>query len=214
VDTPLNQARKKESKKHLFQSLAFGATFIFVVVLAIIGMQYYNAPANLSVDKQLSSMGEETYARIVLSPNDQSKQVEYFFTVDGKPYTVETPFVNGEMPLFLENGMPLEVGHEFVIRYLPNNPLLHRIAYNEPGPGTLEAYRERTLSAYRDKYPNASLSYSQCLTDLAYEQQGVEGLAQILWNTIDEHSEPEINFNFSNLLEDQGFLAAVDTRCE
>ncbi|NNE30470.1 MAG: hypothetical protein HKN16_12600, partial [Saprospiraceae bacterium] len=153
ADTPLNRSRKKKKRKELYQSLAVLGSFMIIVLIASFAIYSFNRDfSNPSLKSQLLSMGKETHARILMAEEGNEKKVQYFFVVEGKPYTVETPFTEGETPILLDTGMPLHVGDEFTVRYLPGNPLLHNIAYDQPSKGTLEAYRERAIQTFRKSY--------------------------------------------------------------
>ena len=215
VDTPLNQARKKQSRKYLYQSLAFVAFLLVAVSIGSLTMHYLNADYDrLTLEQQLSKMGKETHARIMLSPDGKGKQVEYFFTVNGKPYTVETPFDQSEQPLLLETGMPLEVGDEFLLQYLPDNPLLHSISYDSPSAGTLESYRKRALAAYQEQHPEQSDDFSRCLTEVAFESEGIKGLAMVYFAKTQEAENKLFNKKaFKEWIDSHDFKMAMAAKC-
>jgi len=214
VNTPLNQARKKLDRKHLYQSLAFMAALLMVVILAASSVLYLNKEQTLTLEQQLSTMGEETHARVIYSPDGKDKQVEYFFVVDGKPFTVETPYTEDSNPLLLGTGMPLEVGDEFVLKYLPNNPLLHKIAYDEPSQGTLERYRNRALDAYQNQFPEKTAAFSECLTEVAYEKEGIVGLAKIFFSNVQVSENQRFNKEvFQQWLASEDFSMAMSEKC-
>jgi len=214
VNTPLNQARKKQDRKHLYQSLAFMGAVLLVVIIAASTVLYLNKDQHLTLEQQLSSMGEETHARVVYSPDGKDKQVEYFFVVDGKPYTVETPYTENSNPLLSGTGMPLEVGDEFVLKYLPNNPLLHKISYDKPSSGTLERYRAKALLAFQSEFPDKSESFSKCLTEVAYEKEGIAGLAKVFFSSARESENFRYNEKvFKEWLASDDFSMAMTKKC-
>ncbi len=214
VNTPLNQARKKQDRLHLFQSLAFMGAVLLLVIGVSAAVLFINTEDNLTLEQQLSSMGKETHARVVYSPESKNKQVEYFFVVDGKPYTVETPYTENSNPLLSGTGMPLEVGDEFTIKYLPNNPLLHKIAYDQPSSGTLERYRAKAMATFQNEFPDKSASFSRCLAEVAYETDGVAGLAKILFSNANVSENQRYNKEvFKEWLESEEFGMAMAEKC-
>ena len=214
VNTPLNQARKKRNKRDLVQSLAFlGSILLLVIGVSIAVLSFNRDTSELTLDQKLGQLGEETHARVVQSPEGNEKQIEYFFIVDDKPYTVETPYTDGEGS-FAKNGIPLEIGDEFVLKYMPNNPFLHKIAYDKPTSGTLERLKEVAFTAFRENHPKQSDSYSRCLTDLAYEKDGIFGLSKVYFAKT-EASENEL-FNkevFVQWTTSRDFAIAMAGRC-
>lgn len=214
VNTPLNIARKKRDKRDLVQSLAFLGSILLVVVGVTIAVLSFNRESNeLSLDQKLAQLGEETHVRVIQSPDDSDQQIEYFFIVDGKPYTVETPYTNGEGS-FVKNGIPLKIGDEFVLKYMPNNPFLHKIAYDRPTGGTLDRLRESAIAEFRENHPKQSDSYSRCLTELAFEKEGILGLSKVYFAKTDA-SENEL-FNkevFAEWTTSRDFSIAMASRC-
>jgi len=216
ADTPLNRSRKKRSRKDLYLSLAFLGTVIIAVMIGTATMYYLNQDQSQpTVGSQLSSMGKETHARILMEPDGQGKKIQYFFVVEGKPYTVETPFQDNESPILLETGMPLEVGDEFVVRYMPGNPLLHDIAFDKPSKGTLEAYKERAIATYRKQFPEESKQSSNCLADIAYKQKGILGYALMYSSPVSVLDNKRFNGSaFENMRNEKRFLMAFNQQCK
>jgi len=216
ADTPLNRSRKKRSRKELYQSLAFIGALLVAVMIGSTTMYYFNQDTNNpSLRSSLAAMGKETHARILIEPNGEGKKVQYFFVVEGKPYTVETPFKDDEAPILLETGMPLEVGDEFLVRYLPGNPLLHDIAYDRPSSGTLEAYRKRAIQTYRKQFPDKSRQYTQCLADVAYAQKGIQGYAMMYFSWVSGKVNHRFNAEaFEKMRNEDSFLMAFNKLCK
>lgn len=216
ADTPLNRSRKKRNRKDLYQSLAFIGALMIAVMIGTATMYYLNRDISQpTMVHQLSSMGKETHARILMEPDGKGKKIQYFFVVDGKPYTVETPFNDNESPVLLETGMPLEVGDEFIVRYLPGNPLLHDISFDRPSRGTLEAYKERAIATYREQYPEASKQTSNCLAEVAYKQKGIQGYAMMYFSQLSSAENKLFNEEaFESMRNDQHFLLAFNQQCK
>lgn len=216
ADTPLNRKRKKRSRKDLYQSLAFIGALIIAVMVGSFLMYYFNQDQNNpSLRSQLANMGKETHARVLMSEDGTDKKVQYFFVVDGKPYTVETPYLENESPILLKTGMPLEVGDEFLVRYLPGNPLLHNIDYDRPSPGTLEAYRNRAIATFREEFPQQSRQYTRCLADVAFAEQGIQGYAKMYYSSLTDKENQGFNAEaFEKMRNEDSFLMAFNKRCK
>lgn len=216
ADTPLNRERNKVKRKELFQSIAVLGALLIAIIVGSALIYYTNQDINNpSLKSQLNTMGKETHARILMSPEPDQKKVQYFFIVDGRPYTVETSFKEGETPILLDTGMPLQVGDEFLVKYLPGNPLLHSIAYDQPSKGTLEAYRDRAIETFRKSNPGTSNQYSNCLAEVAYSTQGIKGLALMYSSKTSRSDNLYFNANaFEEMMKDDAFLMAMNKQCK
>lgn len=214
ADTPRNRLRKKKEKKYLFQSLGFIAGLALLVLGTVFGMnQYHQNKQEKGIATLLHEFGKEADAKILISSENPDHSVSYFFLVNGKGYTVHSK-VQIEHDIILENGMPLEKGDEFVVRYLPENPSLCEIDYDRPTNAQLELYIERAAREYLKKNPSATEDEIACLTQIAYDLKGISGLADFYYQNTPPSENPNNNIeSFQRLVRDIPFQKETRKRC-
>ncbi len=215
ADTPRNRQRKRIEKKHMLQSMAFLGTLLLVVLAAIIGLNRLNEQEDWSnISAELKRMSQEAKARILVAPNEKENTANYFFIVDGQSYSTQINF-SGQQEMILENGMPLEPGDEFIVSYVPDNPRLNKIDYNRPTQKQLNTYQERAIQKYLEFQPNSDATYVKCLVNIAFEQHGINGLADIYFQQANAEENPEHNANsFGRLTRAIPFQKMVENRCK
>lgn len=215
ADTPRNRQRKKIEKKHMLQSVAFLGTLLVVIIAAIFGLTRWNQQKDWNdISAELKKMSQEVNARVLIAPEDKGSFANYFFIVEGQSYSTKTTFPV-EQKTILENGMPLEPGDEFVVSYVPNNPRLNKIDYNRPTNKQIQTYHDRTLERYLKFQPNTDSAYAKCLIKIAYEQHGIDGLADIYFQKATPQENPRHNANsFGRLTRAIPFQKMVDDQCK
>ena len=211
VDTPLNRVRKATDKKHLKQGVGFLAVlgvlvFIAVMVLGKLG----NGSGKPSLAALLAASGKETNAKVFLSDPDKAT---YNFVANGKVYSEKTAYELG-IDIILENGMPLEDGDEFLVKYSSQKPEYHKIHFNRPTAKQINIYETRATEKYQELHPNESLEYCDCLTDVAYDLDGINGFAKFYLQDQDYYENPRYNKDsFHRLVRSVPFQKEVEKRC-
>ncbi len=222
ADTPLNQRRKVLSKKHLLQSLLFMGSLLLLVSLIIVALtQYQRNKSERQFLESLSSNGQETTARILMAPTPQQDDqetlsVSYFYFINGQSYSVAhpTPQDPETKGFQLENGLPLEVGDEFTVHYLPGSPHQSQIDFNQPNEETVTKYIDRISKVYQQRFPKDSPKKCTCLTQIAYDLKGLEGLADFYHaNTPIEENPTHNSDSFLRLIRDLPFQQKAGKKC-
>ncbi len=218
ADTPLNNARKKKEKKYLYQSLFFMGGLMLLVSLVIVGLTVYHKNQDQSkLLDQLTTSGKETSARIVLDPSNEKEPIKSFFFANGTNYsaTTEMAAIKTTEPILLKNGMPLENGDEFLVRYLPEAPQRNLIDFNIPTAKTLESYQNRAIHQYLLEKPDLSPERAKCLVETAFALKGIEAYALFYFST----TSPKLNIShnidvFNRLYRDLPFQKAIAQKCQ
>ena len=225
ADTPLNQRRKDQSKKHLWQSLLFMGSKLLLITMIIVGLnQYQRNKSERDLLDSLARSGQETTARILMAPASQADpgaelDVSYFYFVNGRAYSIpQSRDVLTENPstqrLELATGLPLEIGDEFLLRYLPGDPTFSKIDYERPNPETLQKYLDRVSTTYRAEFPEDSPERCRCLAEVAYEIKGLAGLADFYHaGTPVEANVQHNRHSFLRLIRDLPFQQKAAQKC-
>ena len=214
ADTPLNRARRKKNKKDLIKSLAFMGGLFLLVSIFIMGLFSWNEyQMQSSINEKIIFSGHETKAKVLLASESDGEELSYFFTVNGKAYTDRISPKSGDDHI-LDNGMPLETGDEFVVKYLPYNPRLNTIYYERPTAVQLRLYKERATRKYMELNPETDPDYCACLTEVAYETEGINGIANFYFQDVSPQENANHNSNtFKKLTRSEQFMREVDRVC-
>ncbi len=213
VDTPFNRQRKqleRRQRRLLWRALAaFGGIAVVVAVLIWHSQRQANRQAEQALALQY---GEVTTAKAFLKKDRHSAQWVAFEYVAGGQIR------RGRQPLpasgCLPNGMPLEPGDEFAVRYHPAKPKLAVMNFEQPSVAVLARYRAMALAAWLHAHPQQSEWTANCLLDAAYELYGLSAYADVYWQDKTSQQNPCHNQEtFSRLLQQENFHRLARERC-
>ena len=211
VDTPLNRVRKATDKKHLKQGVGFLAVLGVLVFIAVMFLgNFGDGPGKPNLAALLAASGKETNAKVFLSDPDKAT---YNFVANGKVYSEKTAYEIG-IDIILENGMPLEDGDEFLVKYSSQKPEFHKIHFNRPTAKQISIYKNRATEKYKDLHPDEKMEYCNCLTDIAYELDGINGYAKFYLQDKSHDEDRRYNENsFHRLVRSVPFQKEAEKRC-
>ena len=216
ADTPRNRQIKKLEKKHMIQSMVFLGSLVLIILVVIFGVTRWSQKNDWEdISFKLKKMGLETNARILMASEEKTTDfANYFFMVDGKPYSIKTNFPT-EKVVVLENGMPLEPGDEFVVTYVPDNPRLNKIDYNRPTQKQIAIYQQRAIARHLELNPNMDPIDAKCFVNVAFEIKGIGGLADLYFQKASVEENPQHNSNsFGRLVRDIPFQKEIKEHCD
>lgn len=211
ADTPRNNLRKKIERKHLLQGvLLIAGILVLTIIFTVVMVNSNNNKGQTEIANELQHRGREGKAKI-LKVSDS--EVKYFYIVNGQSYSSATDF-DDQSVVVLENGMPLEEGDEFVVKYMSSNPVLNEIDYSRPTKNQIEKYRRRAIKKYLEFNTQKDSVYSACLVNVAFQLKGIPGLADFFFQNTPETENPRNNSNtYKRLIRDLPFQEAVDKSC-
>jgi len=158
----------------------------------------------------LAASGKETNAKVFLSNQDEAT---YNFVANGKVYSNKTAY-ELNLNIVKENGMPLEDGDEFLVKYSSTKPDLHLIQFNRPTKKQIDIYKNRAVDKYQQLHPDESYEYCNCLAEVAYELDGIGGYANFYFQDKKYAENQHYNKNsFHRLLRSVPFKKEVEKRC-
>lgn len=204
TNTPRNQVRQQQDKKHWKQIFALiGGLFAFVFFCSF-GAMYLNQKSTYTDQAtHLSATGKSGTVRIIV--DYEKKKLQHQYVANGKPFTKNLPFPT-TTPIVLENGLVLKEEATFQIKYLPANPYVYTIDYSQPTDNQLNKIMNEALQLQVTLFPKRTLTYHTCLTQLAFEQQDLAGLVAIL----NQEKSPQV---YQRLVKDVAFQNALAKRC-
>ncbi len=214
ADTPRNRARKKLEKQHLLQSIAFLGTLALVVTIAIFAIsQWTSHNDQKNISAKLQESGQQVSARILVPKDESVDYASYYFVVNGKSYATATTY-SSQLNELLPNGMPLEEGDEFLITYVPSNPSLSEIDYQQPTPFQINRYRDRVLARLFENNPGMDKNTLTCFVDQVYKERSIEGMAQLYFQkTTSSKNSRHNRRTFERLLQDPQLTNAIEKKC-
>lgn len=214
ADTPRNRARKKLEKQHLLQSIAFLGTLALIVSIAIFSISRWTSHHDQkNISAKLQVAGQQVSARILVPKEESVNYASYYFVVNGKPYATPTTYSN-ELTELLPNGMPLKEGDEFLVTYIPSNPSLNKIDYQQPTQFQINRYHDRVLNRLVENNPKVDQKILTCLLDQVYQEKGVGGMAQLFFQkTLSSKNSRHNRSTFERLLQEPKLVNAIKTSC-
>lgn len=219
VNSEQYQKELRSYKRFTRRLYTIGLTFFALIILAF---PLYSLMKNVL----LNSFGKETYCEItyvnVLGFNADGKtneqNMEFQFIVDGNVYTDYDYHRNKvQYQLYTTTSLPIREGHKYKIKYLPANPKINKILYEEPTTATIEDYishiaETTSFLELGDFSSSERESYSYCITNAVYNEHKLHGLALLYNKRVGTHQYSEYNIStyqsFSTTPEYIGLLAA------
>jgi hypothetical protein len=212
ADTPKNRLRWAEEKKNLRLAIAFAGALILCVAAVFFGLRHSN---RVKMEDQravlLSQRGGETTARIDL-PSDAEfpGKVAFSFVADSRAYRGAGRLEQALAP----NGMPLETGDEFVVRYAIRAPSLHEIDFSRPTERQVARYRQRALDKHAAFHPSLSSERVACVVDVLFAKKGLAAYANIFHQDQTAQANPEYNRQtYLELIDDPEVRATLSSDC-
>ena len=213
ADTPMNRARWAMERKFLRQMLIALGIFAIVITGFTIWMQTKDKPAVAQANELLAQKGVETVGKVTIQPGQEIPEISYHFVAQNQGYSSK-PTLKSEPLVLLRNGMPLESGDEFTVRYIPSNPSVNKIDFNRPTEKQILAYQNRALQRYLDTNPQESPQIAKCKVAIAYELEGIGGLADFYFQNTPEDDNPDHNENsYLRLVRSLPFQKKVEQEC-
>lgn len=212
VDTPLNRARWAREKKHLRQLLI--TLGVGGVLIAAISLWVSGKPKGAELVHELSKKGVETVGRLVSEPQYNGGNV-YFQFIAGTQREEGQFNLDAPGGLISQNKFPLMAGDEFTVRYVPGNPSLNRIYLNRPTAAQIQTYRKRALKKHLELNPNLAPKTAECLLDIAFEMDGLEGLAHFYFQKTPPADNPSFNSDsFQKFYNSYLFKGKAKSQCK
>jgi hypothetical protein len=110
--------------------------------------------------------------------------------------------------------MPLESGDEFVVVYAQEHPEINRIYFDRPTEKQLGRYHRRAAGRYAQLHPDEAPSIIACMVEVAYQLNGVGGLADFYFQNVPPEENPGHNkITYLRLTRDLPFQKMVKKEC-
>lgn len=212
VDTPENRRWRAQARSNKIKAWLLVGSFVTVLAVVVGWLLYrqYNPPDRL--DELLSGpKASETVGRVfVENRQSDSLTIRYAFVANSMAFEEK-----GRQPaLALSNGMPLESGDEFMVRYASSQPFVNRIYFDRPTTAQVQRYRDRVTAKHLSLNPDITEERARCLIEIAYDLKGLSGLADFYFQDASPQQNPTHNeITYKRLVRDEPFRQKVSGRC-
>lgn len=215
ADTPRNQARRQREHKHWRQALLMlGGLLICAGLFAGLLLRY---DAQQRAKKRASLMAGEgiraTATVTRLEPHKDGTRLYIAFVGAGR-YWEERLDYPEEMPIILDNGMPLQEDDEFSLLYLGQDPRIWELLLDQPSSAQIGRYAEMALSRHASLHPELPPQHLECLLRIVYELHGIPGLAALYFQQASSETHPHANeIIYKRMVRDAPFRTRVQQEC-
>ena len=211
ADTPLNRTRWAREKKHLWQMLASFGTIVLLVAGVLIWSK--SNGRNEAAENRLAHDGIETYGKVTSLPGKNGGGIRFQFIAGDGPQEgkLDGQILSRPLP---PNKFPVEIGDEFVVKYMPGRPGLNRIYLMRPTARQMDVYRERALQNFINAKPGISPGRAKCFLEIAHEMDGLDGWAQFYFLQTPPRENPHHNSEtFQKYINGYLFQGEAEKRC-
>ncbi len=211
ANTPRNQQRKKEEKKHLKQSFAFFGLVLLGIILA--AFYFSTTLKNQKSTVQLLQNPSKTVATVNVKYENDQPIISYFFIAKNKNFNAESDIAQ-KNKILLSNGMPLESGDEFMLEYAIDNPKINKIHFESPTEKQLIVYKSRALEKFLLANPNIPEQQAKCQLDVAFSLKGLPAYADFYFQKTPPEDNTQHNQNtYQKLTRSLLFQKKVEQEC-
>jgi hypothetical protein len=213
ADTPRNRARnamERKFAKQLFIALGF---FVAIIAAFVIWNPFDRGTSPSKAEQLLLKQGRETVGKVLIKPGAAQPEISYQFVANNQGHSANANLQSAPLVL-LKNGMPLEAGDEFVVRYVPSRPEISRIMFSRPTEQQVKTYLQRAVEKHLKIHPDEAPSIVACMVNVAYQLNGVEGIADFYFQDAQPEANPDHNQNtYLRLTRDLPFQKKVEKDC-
>ncbi|MBV6442314.1 MAG: hypothetical protein DYG98_19025 [Haliscomenobacteraceae bacterium CHB4] len=228
VDTPRNRIRRVDERRIRRQMVVFIAGFVAVIIAGVLGFQWldrWNKTERLTKSSLFSNLSEENVRRLSLEGKTDTahlftvreamqRKVFYGFTTAGSLQISGAFTVPDTGQILLPNGFPLTDRDAFLVTYLPSDPQIHRLDFNQPTHSTIETYVRMASAAERRAHPDISDKRSICHALSAAELKGWQSLADFIFQTKSvEENDRHNRDSYLRLVRDVDYARVVEEEC-
>ena len=228
IDTPRNRLRKSSERRNRWQiALFFGGVLLFVGLL-FVGFNWYGRShrSTTSASQSLTSgltpdnerrlllEGKSAIAQLLLVEEPAGRKVYYGFSAASGKQISGLFTVPDSGPVLLPNGFPLADRDAFSVRYVPDDPRVHRIDFTLPTDQTLAGYLQQALEAEHRAHPAQSEAHSRCVAQLTLAHKGWAQLADLIFQSTSPEENPGHNREtYLRLVREPAFAQTLEQEC-
>ncbi len=227
VDTPRNRQRRAVERRNWWGVGAVLLALIAVISAAVFfllrwdrqqkqerwaqAFVFYLSPRQ---ERRLLTEGHTSIAQLFVAYENQRRVVYYsFLTQDNRPITGRFEVPDTGL-ILLPNGFPVHDRNAFTVRYVPGEPGIHRLLFEEPTTETIAHYLDQATRAQQAANPNDSPGRSRCVAQLTLQEKGWTYLADLIFQTASARQNPQHNRDsYLRLIRDPALAQKIQQQC-
>ena len=213
ADTPRNRARNAMERRYAKQLFVALGAFVALIAAFVIWNPFARHSSLSEAEQLLLKQGRETVGKVFVKTGSTPPEISYQFVANNQGYTAPSNLQTQPL-ILLNNGMPLESGDEFVVRYVSSRPEISRIMFSRPTGRQVGIYQRRAAEKHIQLHPSEAPPIIACMVSVAYQLNGVEGIADFYF----QDTPPEVNpghnqITYLRLTRDLPFQKKVEKDC-
>lgn len=228
VDTPRNRERKAHHRRDNQHVAWFVGGFVTLLAAVFFGLRWYGSEQSkkrMSATSLFSQLTEQAASRlghegknaevqlIVVQQGDQREVYYGFVTADSVRISGHFSAADTGQVL-LPTGFPLTDRDAFAVRYLPDDPQVHRLDFHQPTPTTVMDYLRRAIEAEQRSHPALSAERNRCTVLTAFEQEGWQCLGHFIGQkTLPQKGLRYHRDSYLRFVREPEFVRAVERDC-
>lgn len=228
ANTPGNQVRRivaRQNRRYMWV-LVSGLVLLLAGVLVGVSKWRHHVAAerlaergfgNALTDsnvKRLQSEGQTAVATLMVVKMSLTRQIVYTFTTRDSQRVACQVIAPDTGDIRLPTGFALADRDQFSLRYLPSNPQVSQVDFQQPQPGTLARYLVLASQSEQQAHPGETREQALCVAKTLYEQRGLGALADAFHQTTEPTPDGKHDReSYQKLLRDSEVALALKQQC-
>ncbi|MCS6929565.1 MAG: hypothetical protein NZM43_08730 [Saprospiraceae bacterium] len=227
VDTPRNRQRRAAERRNWWGVAAMSGGLIVVIWAAVSLLMHWDTqqkqrrwadaftfPLSAQEKRRLNREGHVSLAHFFITYENQQRLVCYSFATQDNRLMIGRFWVPDTGLILLPTGFPIHDRDAFKVQYLPDDPSVHRVLFEEPAPETIAAYLDLAARVQHAAYPNHRFARSRCIAQVALEEKGWPVLANFIFQTASAAQNPRHNReSYLRLVREPALARRMEREC-
>jgi len=176
ADTPLNAARKKRTRKHLWQTLA--VVGVVVIALGLLITFLYSSDEEVAMNQALATGNHQAIATVISHEREGELYVLRYAIHSGKS-VIESTLVSTDHPQGYLAILPYAPGDEVDVQIHAGKPSLHTIRTGSD-LSSLAAVAERVDERLDEQIAGLRTDQRACIIKQTIAEDGHRGLSELV----------------------------------
>jgi len=228
LDTPRNRLRRSDERRTRKQMALLITGLVIVVAGVVFGLRWWGRQqktdqlAGMSLssrltpenERLLAAGGSKAVAQLFVVHEALKRRVFYGFITTSSNQISGYFSVPDTGLIILPNGFPLHDRDAFSVRYLPADPSIHQVSFDEPDAKTIRGYLEQAGLAEAAGHPEATPGHSLCVAQLTLREKGWPALADLIFQSAPAERNAQHNRDtYLRLVREPEFSKKVKQAC-
>jgi hypothetical protein len=207
--TAYNEKRKAAIKKSNIKGVAVVIGVPFMIALGIWSYSFFRK-AYLEYQFNHNFTNKWATIRVYTEGRPNYFKTFYFFDNGGRD-AVRSSTSFSSIPPTLPNGLPLNDGDIFSVKFTKKHDFYHKIDYNQPDVNTALKIMKRVVPFHIQYNQGRMQQELLCEIQAAFDIEGMDGLAKIIQQNKSDTENPNYNRNsYLKMKRDSPFQQAAE----